>query len=327
MIAVGAVVVVVLAVALLIKGCESSATTAALKSYNATVYTLIGQSDATGQNVFKRLGNGNLSGAAQKLPYYVQQADQQLLQARALHPPSQMAAAQTGLAYVMQLRAEGISLIAHNVQGAANTNTSKDAIYKISVGSSEIYASDVLYKTVVAPDLAKALRAAAIPVGPNAGQQLINPGQVVSDLGWLNTTWIATKVGAHVSTAQANINNSQPNLVHGDQLNYVTVGNVELSSSQTNSVSAASATTWTLSVTNSGQTAENAVSCSVSIQGANDTGTSSIPQIASGSTTTCTVTLPRTPPTGPYSVTAKIGAVPLETNVANNKATYRVTFN
>jgi hypothetical protein len=330
MIAVGVVVVVVLVLALLIKGCESSAATSALTTYNAKVYNLIASSDNNAANFLGKSGltSGNLTSSSviTQLDSDASNARANLNAAEKLHAPSQMAAAQANLVTVMQLRLDGLLTIAGNAQQTASKSTSKDAVANIAMGTSQLYASDVIYKTVVAPDIAKALNAASIPVGTNAGQQAINPGQIIDDLGWLNTTWIAAKVGAQLTTAEANINNSQPNLGHGHQLNYVTVDGLTLSPTGNNTVPASNARTWTLNLTNSGQTNENQVVCLLRIHGV-ESATATIPQTTPGEVTNCTVTLPSTPPKGLYSVTATIEKVPYENDLRNNTYTYTVTFN
>ena len=59
--AVGAVVVVVIVLALLVKGCQSSQAKNSIKSYNADVYRLVTASDTNGETMFKDLQPGNLN--------------------------------------------------------------------------------------------------------------------------------------------------------------------------------------------------------------------------------------------------------------------------
>jgi hypothetical protein len=329
LVAAGVVVVIVIAMALLIKSCDSSATTSALKNYNARVYRLINTSDSNARKVLgpTELASGDLTGISDELTKAEQTALGNVTTAEDLHAPSQMAAAQSSLVSVMTMRQQGLLTIANNVQQAASKKTSRDAVYKISRGTSLLYGSDVLYKTLVAPNIAKALNAAGIPIGTGGGdEQPINGGQVIPDLGWLNQTWIADTIGAQLSTKQANSNNDQPNLTHGDQLNYTTVNGQQLTQGGTYTIPAADAQTWALNVTDGGETAENAVGCSIKIQDVSDTGTATIPTIAAGGTNTCTVNLPSKPEAGPYTVTATVAAVPGEKNVQNNSQTYTITF-
>lgn len=327
------IVVIVIAMALLIHGCESSQAKDALKNYNANVDQLMTASDNNGRQVFAELqGNQLTASSAQtlqnKLTIALQNARTNLSTAESYNAPSQMSGAQTALVYVMRLREQGISEIATNVVNAASKGTSKDAVYNISIGTSMLYSSDVIYKTFVVIDIAKALNGAGIPIGSGAGEQQISSGQVVPDLGWLQTTFIAARIGAQLSTVNANANNDQPGLAHGHKLNYVTVAGTQLSSGGTYTIPANQGQTWTLNLTNTGQTNENDVHCSITIQGTSDTGTAVIPQTTPNQTTTCTVTLPSAPPTGAaYSVTARIGRVPGEKSIVRNSQTYTITFN
>ena len=318
------VVVVVLAMALLIHSCDSSQTTSALKNYNASVYNLINQSDATGSRVFQTLTGGNL--ATLNLAPEVTQARAQLRQAQRLNVPSGMADAQGSLVQVMQLRVAGIHMIAAHVQQAASVSTSQDAVYDISVGTSELYSSDVIYKEFVTTAIASALHADGIAVGSGSGQQPINPGQVVPDLGWLESTWIATKIGADLSTQAANANNNQPGL-HGDALNYVTVDGTQLVAGVSNTIPARRARRWVLNVTNTGNYDELDVGCSVHIVGAGIAGSARIPVTIPSRATNCTVLLASLPKPGTYTVTARISRVPRQTSTTSDVISYSVTFN
>ena len=331
LIAVAVVIVIVIVMALLIHGCEVSQTNSSLKTYNAEVDSLITASDNHGAAVFAELASGDLNAAnvgtlQTKLDSLLASARADLDTAESFSAPGQMSAAQNALVQVMQLRYDGISQIAGNVQSAASRRTSKDAIYQISVGTSLLYSSDVLYKTFVTPGLARALNGAGIPIGSGGGQQQINAGQVVPDLGWLQSTFIAAKTGAPLSTAAANVNNAGPG-VHGHSLNSVSVGATTLSTAGPNSIQASPAPTFTLSLTNGGTTNEYQVECKVSVKGLSDVGTSTIAETTPGQTTTCSVTLPSPPIAGTFQVTAEVVKVPGEKNIANNFMTFPVTFN
>jgi hypothetical protein len=329
-VAAGVVVVIVIAMALLIHSCDSSATTNALKTYNANVYTLIGKSVTNAQTVLgpDDLGSGNPSSITDDLTARAQTAQREVTDAQGFSVPSQMAAAQSALISVLELRAQALTTIAADTQGAASKGTSKDAVYNISLATSQLYSSDVDYMTFVTPALAKALNAAGIPIGSNGGdEQPINAGQVIQDLGWLNQTWIADKIGATLSTTQANANNDQPGLLHGDALDTTTVDGQTLTNGGTYYVPAADAQTWAIGVTDGGQTNEYDVGCSITIQDQSDVGTGTIQTLtANGGAGTCNVHLPSKPQTGPYTVTAKVNKVPGETNLQNNSASYIIHF-
>ena len=320
------IVVIVIVMALLIHGCEVSQTNSSLKNYNAGVNDLITASDNNGAAMFGDLEKGVLSSTLQtNLNITARNARAQLATAESFGAPSAMSGAQSALVQVMRLREQGISQIAKHIQLSATKKSSADGVYDISVGTSLLFASDVFYKTFVAPDIAKALNAASLPIGGRTGAQ-INAGQIVTDLGWLQSTFIEEKIGAQLSTTAANANNTAPGL-HGHQLNYVSVGTTELSTTATNTIPASPAPTFTLNVTNGGDYNEYDVGCQVSVGNLSDTGRSTIPETFKGQTTYCSVTLPSPPTPGIYTVTAQVLKVPREANLGNNVMTYTIDFN
>jgi hypothetical protein len=330
LIAAGVIVVIVIAMALLIKSCDSSATDNALKKYNANVYKLVGSSVANAQAALGSLATGTPAATAvtNDLDTRASKAQADVTTAQDFSVPGQMTAAQAALISVLQLRAQALTTIATDAAGAASKGTSKDAVNDILLATSQLYASDVNYITFVTIDLAKSLNAAGITPGTAAGSEnRINAGQVIQDLGWLNQTWIADKIGAKLSTTQANANNDQPGLTHGDQLDSTTVDGQTLVAGQTYTIPAADAQTWALGVTDGGQSIENDVGCSIKIQDQSDIGTATIPTLAAnGGTGTCTINLPSKPETGPYTVTATVDKVPGETNLQNNSTSYTLDF-
>lgn len=319
-------VVVVIVMALLIHGCEVSQTNTSLKNYNADVDALITASDNNGAAMFADLEKGVLNSTLQtNLNITARNARTQLGKAESFSPPSSMSDAQSALVRVMQLREQGVSQIAKHIQLSATKKTSAGGVYDISVGTSLLFASDVFYKTFVAPDIAKALHAAGLPIGGPTGAQ-INPGQIVTDLGWLQSAFIEEKIGAQLSTTAANANNTAPGL-HGHQLNYVSVGTTQLTTAGTNTIPASPAPTFTLNVTNGGDYNEYDVGCQVSVGNLSDTGRSTIRETFKGQTTNCSVTLPSPPTPGTYTVTAQVLKVPREKNLSNNVLTYVIDFN
>lgn len=328
MIAGGVVIVVILLMVLLISSCQSNQAKDSLKNYAANVNSLVGDSNHNGEKMFQHLQSGELNSnqiatLQSQLGTTLNNARNQLSTAQGLSTPGSVAGAQANLVQMMQMRVDGISQIANHIQAAANSRTSEDAVYDISVGTSLLYASDVVYKTFVTTGIAKALNSAGIPIGGTTGAQ-INAGQIVPDLGWLQKTFIAEKIGASLPTSVANT--AGPGL-HGHSLDSVSVGTTQLSTVSPNTVPANPAPTFTLSLTNGGTTTEYRVGCEVKISGLTDLGTATIAETTPGQTTTCSVPLPFPPTPGTYQVTATVLKVPGEKNVANNSMTFTITFN
>jgi hypothetical protein len=327
----GILIVVVILVILLISSCQARNTKNSLEDYNNSVFSLVNKSDATGRQVFSILSSGKGGSViATNLAGPVQDSLAQLKQAKDLSVPGQMSSAQQHVVLAMQMRADGISTIAKNVgqitsSGAATTQ----AVKNIAAGTARFYASDVTYKGYAAPEIAGALHGDNIAVGGDSNIQ-INSGQFLTDLGWLEPTFIATKLGTTVTTGSGSSGsaagqNSTAAGLHGDALVSTAVGSNTLSTSGTNTVAGSPAPTFTLSVSNGGTFDQFGISCTVSVSGG-PTGKSSISETTPGNTSTCNVTLNGTVPAGTYQVTVTIGKVPGETNLTNNSSTYSVDF-
>lgn len=320
------IIVVIVLLALLVHSCDVSATNSSLRDYTNSVSSWIQASDNTGSHLFSDLSSSSLHGNPTQMQQNITNlstlAQKQLTGVHNLSVPSAMVGAQQNLVQAMRMRRDGITQIAENVQQALGTSTYRDAITQIATATSRFYASDVLYKTYVGPDMAAALHAAGIAVG-GANGETINPGQFVPALGWLNPTFIASKLGTRLPSDHTNT--AAPG-VHGHILNSVSVGPTTLSSSATNTVSATPAPTFVLNLTNGGQFTEYAVKCKVTVVGLSETATTTLPQTTAGQTTDCSVKLPTAPTPGTYQVTASVARVPGEKVISDNSITYSVTF-
>ena len=324
--AVVVVIVIIVLLAVLVHSCDVSAQNSSLRDYTNSVSVEIQRSDDTGAQLFNALGSGrnhnNPTGLAQQITGLATSAQQQLSTVENLSVPGSMQAAQNKLVLAFRMRRDGVRTIATEIQPALGTSTNVDAIKKIATADSLFYGSDVLYKAYVGPEMAAALHAAGIGVGGTNGES-INPGQFLPDLGWLDTSFIATKLGSRVSGGH--VNTAAPGL-HGHTLNSVSVAGTQLSTTTTTTIPASPPPTFVLNVTNGGQYTEYNVGCKVSVVGLTDTGSTTLSQTTAGQTTDCSVRLPRAPTPGTYQVTAEIAPVPGEKNTANNALTFSVTF-
>ena len=318
-------VVVVILAALGIHSCQVSQRNSALKDYNSQVYNLIQQSNSTGAQLFDLLGTR--VSAADVTNLYTQigatynSANKELTTAEGLSVPGAMQSAQQLLVYALRMRRDGIQLIAKNIQSALNTADRQDAVTQIAAASARFYGSDVLYKSYTLPEIVGALNSAGIPVGGVNGQQ-INPNQFLTDLGWLEPTFVASKLGVELSGSSATFT---PGL-HGHILNSVSVGGSLLQPGVTNYVPASPLPQFTLNLTNGGHFDQFNVECKVSVAGISDVGSTLITETTPGETTTCQVTLPTSPAAGTYNVTAEVVPVRGEANTADNYETVVVKF-
>jgi hypothetical protein len=298
-IAVVVVLVVVVLMGLLIHSCQVSQRNSSLKTYNNNVASLIGRSNTTGSHLFAELSSGASATTLQtELDSTLKAAQLELSGAQALSVPGQMDTAQRNVALTLTMRRDGVAVIAHQIQPALGTTANRDAINQIAAATARFYASDVVYKAYAAPEIAAGLNAASIGVGGNNGEA-INGGQFLPALGWLQPSFIAAQLGAHLPGAASE---SPPTLVG------VAVGTNTMVPGVTNHVQASPPPSFTITVTNPTHSTEHDIGCSVSLSGQSDTGSSTITSLAGGQTTTCSVTLPTAPTTGTFDVTATVSA-------------------
>jgi hypothetical protein len=320
------IVVVIVLLAVLVHSCDVSANNSSLRDYTNSVSLQIQSSDNTSAQLFRALGaskdHGDPTGLQQQITQLADAAQQQLSAVQRLSVPGSMQTAQTKLVQAMTMRRDGVQAIAKQIQPALGTSTNVDAIKQIATADSLFYASDVLYKAYVGPEMAAALHAAGIGVGGTNGES-INPGQFLPNLGWLDSSFIAAKLGSRLPSSH--VNTAAPGL-HGHVLNSVSVGGTQLSATTTNTVAASPPPTFVLNLTNGGQYTEYNVGCKVTVVGLADTGSTTLSQTTAGQTTDCSVRLPKAPTPGTYQVTAQVAPVPGEQNTSNNSITFSVTF-
>ncbi len=323
------VLVVIVLAALGIHSCQVTQTDNSLKDYNTSVRVLIAQSNTTGDTVYKllssRASTSNEDQLALSLHDARNAAASQLSSAQNLSVPGAMSTAQQNLVLALQMRRDAIATIGEQIEAAVGTTTREAAIDAIASAGSQIFASDVIYKDYVLPEIVGALQAAGIAVG-GANGQVLNGGQVISDLGWLNPSFISTELGLTLPSSAS----SHPFVagLHGHSLNSVSVSGVTLSPSPASNspIPSSPPPTFTLKLTNGGDFDEYNVVCKVSISNLSDTGSSTIAETTPNETTTCPVTLPSAPTPGSYTVTAEVVPVEGESNTANNYLKFSITF-
>ena len=320
-----ALVIVVILIVVGVHSCQVSARNSSLRDYNNNVSTLIQESNQTGAQMFAVLSNPGGSGGAVELQSRIAEAatraSSQLKDAKSMNVPDEVKGAQQYLVTTMQMRSDGISHIANQIQPALSNATSKDAINQIAADMANFYASDVVYKNYTLPLIAGALKNANIATsGPNA--QTFNGEQFLPDVRWLTPSFVADQL--HVSIATPG-GKPTPGL-HGHSLDTVTVNGTSLQTGSTNTLSASPPPTFQLNFTNGGTNTEHNVSCKVTVSNTSISGKASVAQTTPGEHASCQVTLNASPPAGNYTVTATIGKVPGEHNVQNNTMTFPVTF-
>jgi len=324
------VVIFVVLIAVGVHSCQVNADRSALKDYSNSVSSLISRSNANGRQLFGVLSSGGGSANGQSLTNQVNQtrvtAAAVLSSARGLSAPDSVKTSNSNLRQALQMRLDGITHIANQIQPALGTSTSTQAINAIAAEMARFYASDVLYKDYAAPALVSALHANGIAVGGASGQT-VNGGQFVPDVQWLTTTFIASELHVALQRSSGGGRNSASGCNPcGHTLNSVSVSGTTLQTGSPNTISLKPAPTFKLSVTNGGNKNESGVVCKVTVNGTNSSGQTTIPQTTAGQSTTCDVTLKALPAAATYTVQATVSKVPGEKNTTNNSQSYTVTF-
>jgi hypothetical protein len=321
-IAIGAVLVVIVLIALGVHGCEQSATSSALQDYTNNVSSLVRQSNATGSELFTVLAGaanaGNATSVHESISRTLQSADNQLNSVKALSVPSQVAGPQQKLVLTFQMRADGIANIANDIEPALATSANIGAVNAIATQTARFYASDVLYKDYYVPEVYAALQANGTRFSG------LPPGQFVPNVDWLVPADIANAL--HVTVPGLTTSTKVTPGTHGHQLNSVSVAGITLQTGSTNAIPAKPPPTFTLNFANSGSNNEANVVCQVTVTGTNVKGQTVVPETTAGKSATCQVKLDSSPPTGTYSVVARIDKVPGEKILSNNFQTFPVTF-
>lgn len=322
-VALGALLVIVLLIALGVHSCDVSSTRSALQSYTSNVSSLMTQSAQNGSSLFSSLSRagsaGNPTAVQNEVNQALSTANRLLSNARRMSVPGQVRAGHAYVVLALRMRADGISNIANEIQPALASSAGAHDAEKIAVQTARFYGSDVVYKDYAAPRIAGAVNAAGVRFSPLSG------GQFVPNVQWVLPSYIAEQL--HIKAPGANSAHPAPGL-HGHQLSSVSVdGNTLAQGSTGNTVSASPAPTFTLDFANTGTNNESNVVCKVTVSGTGISGRSTVPQTTAGHSATCQVKLNSTPPTGtPETVVATVEKVPGEKNLNNNSLSYTITF-
>ena len=327
-----AILVVIIVLAVGVHSCQVSSRNSALRSYNANVGSLIQRSDSTGSQLFSELASAssktsNISSLQQDLFTASQSAASELGQAENLSPPSQVSTAQQNFVLTLSLRHNGIADIANRIQQALNRSTATQGVLSIATDMQEFLASDVVYTTQTAPEIAAALHAAGIAVGQ--GGETIQPTSFLPDFGWLSPPTIASRIGASLPASATGGTSCPSGDTCGDALNSVSVAGVPLSTGGANTIPASGPPTFTVNFTNGGQVTEADVTVQVSVttsSGTTITAQKVQTSAGAGQTYNLEIQLPKAPATGSAQVTVTVEKVPGEANLANNTMQFPVTF-
>jgi hypothetical protein len=336
LVAAGAVVLVLILMIVLVKGCVDNRREQALKDYNRSVRTLVEQS----RNDVARRFFEALSGASGREATQVQEtinqlrveADKELEQAQRLDVPDEMAAAQDALELVLTLRRDGVAEVGDLIQQAVGGSAAAGrAVDDIAAQMQAFSASDVVYSQRVAPLVLKGLKDDGIAASYDgtAGEQVLPYADFLPDgnLSWLSADYVAGQLGASASGGRAGT--PAPGL-HGHQLDSVAVGGVALTPGASATLPASPLPTFDVVFTNGGENDESNVRVTVEISGGSGSAIRAqaiVPNTTAGESATANVQMRKSPPTsGPVTITVTVEQVAGEETLDNNTAEYTALF-
>jgi len=314
--ALGAGLLILILIVLGVKGCLNARKERALTDYARNVSQIVDETQQTSESFFTKLDDpsslsvtefvGEVNADRSAMDNYVARVE-------SLDAPGDMAHAQGALELVYELRGAAMTEIANQMRTALADIGSERAIATIANQMRKLMGSDVLYAAVVRPEIDGVLADNGIE-GDDVPRSVFLPDET----RWLDPTTISSALGSVNGAAPAETTG-----VHGLGLAGASVDGVPLSSDATNTVTVDGTPEVEVQVQNQGDSTENGVTVSVSVDG--NTLEQDISSIAALETQT--VTIPLTPaPSGQVTLDVNVQPVPGERVSSNNEASYTVVF-
>jgi CARDB protein len=314
--ALGAGLVVLILIVLGVKGCLDARAQRALTDYARNVEQIVKSTDQTSEDFFEKLEDpGSLSVTEFNTQVNADRSAVDSLASRVegLSAPGELGHAQDTLELSYELRKSAMDEIANKMSTALADEGAARATVVIARQMQKLLASDVLYESIVRPEIDHELEANGVEGGG------VPKSTFLPSPEWLEES----KVGAALGAVSGSTGAATPG-VHGIELIAVSINGTELSSEGANAVAVEEAAEVEVQVENQGESTENGVAVAISVDGGH-TLEGTIEQVAAGEVGTTTIPLTPTPE-GEASVEVKAGPVPGENITENNEATYTVVF-
>jgi hypothetical protein len=308
--ALGGGLIVLILIVLGVKGCLDARANRELSDYARNVTQIVDETAQTSKTFFGKLEDpGSLS-----VTDFVEQvnADRSAMDSYAsrvdgLSAPGDMGRAQDTLELVYELRSSAMNEIAAKMRTALGEGGAAKATVVIANQMQKLLASDVLYESIVRPEIDGVLADNGIE-----GDD-VPPSSFLPDDKWLDESEVAAALG--VSGA----GEAETPGVHGTELVSTSVNGNELAEGAPVAVSGEEPVELEVQVMNQGESPESGVTVSVSYEGSTLQG--DISSIEVGEIGTATILLTPTPK-GEVTVDVKVDQVAGELVTENNEASY-----
>ncbi len=315
--ALGAGLLVLILIVLGVRGCLDARKHRALSDYAGNVTQIVQETQQTSKSFFGKLSDpGKLSVTEFVAEVNADRSAMDNYAARidSLDAPGDMGSAQRSLELVYELRGAAMTEIAAKMSTALGDVGAKKATEAIAKQMGVLAASDVVYAEVARPEINGALADNGIESDDVPKSEFVPEG----------TKWLDESA---VSAALGSVNGSSGGAatpgVHGLGLIGTSIEGTPLSSEEATTVSAGETPEVEVQVQNQGESTENGITVSVTVNG--NTLTGQISSIEAGATETATI--PLTPaPKGEATLEVEAEPVPGEEVSENNEATYTVLF-
>jgi hypothetical protein len=316
--ALGGGLVLLILIVLGVKGCLDARAHRALSDYARNVTQIVEETSQTSKNFFSKLEDP--SGLS--VTDFVDQvnADRSAMEGLAgrvdgLSAPGDMGNAQDRLELVYDLRSSAMNEIAAKMPNAFADAGVDKAIEGIARQMQKLLASDVIYATIVAPEIDRVLADNGIEGSD------VPPSVFVPDgTKWLEESAVSDALG---QVSGSSTGSTTPG-VHGLGLAGASVNGSELIEGGAVSVSAEETPEVEVLVENQGESTESGVTVSISVDGGAPIQ-QDISSIGAGESES--VVIPLTPtPKGETTLEVEVETVPGEQVSTNNEASYTVSF-
>jgi hypothetical protein len=323
----GGVILVLVILFLLVRGCRNTAAENAMKDYNRAVGSLVSDSDTqVGKPFFDLLRNPSGGDIRNQVAGFKAQADQQYQQAKRISTPDEMTAAQRSFLIAMEMRRDGLQSVADRIGTALSSDAeaADKAITEIAGAMQLFLASDVLYSTRTERFIQQELDDAEI------GGQKIQRTEFLPGVQWLDANTVADALGQQLSAEGAEGAGGRepaPGL-HGTGIDSVQVGDLTLQDGP-NRIPYGPDTEFTVNFTNQGENDEVDIDVVLRIEGGPKPIriTDNVASVAAGESAAATLALETAPPLDtPVTISVEVKAVPGEEKTDNNKVEYEAAF-
>jgi hypothetical protein len=315
--ALGGGLLILILIVLGVKGCLNARKHRALSDYARNVTQIVEDTEQTSKRFFGKLeepGELSVTEFVAEVNADRSAMDTSVSRVQGLGAPGDMGHAQTALELSYDLRGSAMNEISEQISTALGDVGSEKATSAIARQMEKLMASDVIYATVVRPEIDRVLADNGIE-GDDVPESAFLPDE---------TKWLDENTVSSALSSVSGATGGETSGVHGLGLLGTSINGTELVADATTAVSSEETPEVEVEVGNQGESTENSVTVAVTVSG----GTSLDQTLSSiGAGETQSVVIPLVPvPTGNVTLEVEVQSVPGEQITSNNEATYTVEF-